>query len=225
VSRPPTPPSRSEVAPAELSDYDDIVGHYEPRRPDGAVIHDASTPLAYFERLVTSPTLAASLSRVGRALHARLGEPGAYTPADHEFIDEVLSFDLGYWGLLAYHTPYAVSEGVRLEAIEALRHGRDEDLTSDEAHQQRFIRKVIAGEVADDDWDAMERRLGSERGVIEYAAHILLLQLHIRMHQLLGIPAIGEAEFDDLLDELRAGARRLPAPEKGRVIPAPQGAA
>jgi hypothetical protein len=215
MSRPPEVRDRSELSPNEWGDYDYIIGQYSPLMPDGDVVHDAATPYPYYKALLAAPPAAAALSRVGRRLHDRFGAPGAYTPGEHELIDIVLSFELGYWGLLAFHVPGAVAEGVRVDAIAALRDGREGELTPDERQQVEFIRAVIAGEVTDEQWNAMEERFGDDRTVLEYSMHILLLQMHVRLHQVLGMPAISEEAFDELLTELKSGARALPAPEKG----------
>ena len=54
----------------------------------------------------------------------------------------MLPLDSGYYGLVAHHTPRAITKGVRIEAIEAVRDGREELLTDHEYQNVEFIRAV-----------------------------------------------------------------------------------
>jgi hypothetical protein len=205
MARTPTRPARDDVSADELRDYDSIADRFKD------VDLDATTTVeAEFDALLASPPLAAALSRFGKTLMKLGGRPGTWSFADHEFIDCVLSFELGYHGFLAFHGPQAVAEGVRPEALIALRRGAADALTEDERLCVRFVKAAAAGTLDDELWDAMRVRLGSERGVVEYTFFVLFLQLHIRLHQAFDIHQFSETQLDDLLGALAAGTYTLP---------------
>jgi hypothetical protein len=94
---------------------------------------------------------------------------------------------------------------VRLEAIEALWHGHEEDLTDDERFLTAYIRAVASGTVD----DAMFSRLadrGDVRTAVEYSAFIAFLVMTMRLWQALGVPDPSREEIDDLLAAYRAGS-------------------
>lgn len=163
-----------------------------------------------YKGLLRSPTLAAAHWEVGTAITKRHSRPGSYTAYEHEMIDEVVSFDAGHYGLLALHVPLAVAAGIRIEAIEALRDRRDSDLAKSELQLVEFIRQVVAGTVTDESWSAMVARLGGERAVVEYTAHILFLNQHVRFMQAVGHPGISQETLGDMLDGIKEGSWRMP---------------
>jgi hypothetical protein len=160
--------------------------------------------------LALSPMIALALNRTGIAVTKRHSRPGSYGPYEHEMIDEVLSFALGHWGLLRLHVPNAVASGVRIEAIEALRDGRDEDLDDYERQLAQFVRQVIGGTVTDESWAGMRDKLGSDKAVVEYTFHILLLNTHVRLLQAFDAPDVSREELDTMLEGLRNGSVPLP---------------
>ena len=62
---------------------------------------------------------------------------------------------------MGLHVPDAVAAGVRLEAIEAIRYGHEEDLTEDEQLLARYIRQLVSGTVDDETFAAMSARMGA----------------------------------------------------------------
>ena len=106
------------------------------------------------------------------------------------------------------HIPDALAVGVRIEAIEALRSGREEELTDDERELAAYIRDVVKGTVSDESYAAMERRFGT-RGAAEYTIFIGFLQMTIRLHQAFGVPELRDAEMDEMLRAFREGRREL----------------
>ena len=204
MSRVPIRPDRDAIPEAELGDYDYMSTRVGPSKT-GWRGHPAATSRAYLEAWMTTPPIAAAVSRIGGLLATARDQEGGCTPADHEFVDQALSFDLDSFGLLPWHTPRALADGVRAEAIQALRQGREQDLTDDELQLLRFIRQVISGTVTDDSWKEMTARFGRVRGVVEFVASILVVQLHLRMFQALGVPAISGDEFDEMLGDLLNG--------------------
>jgi hypothetical protein len=198
---PPRQPRRDEIDENDLAAYDAVVGRMRDMgRPNPEV--DAG----YYGRLLQSPQLASLLAQIGRTVRA-LGERGdSYSHADREFVDQVLSVDLGSNIVQQTHLNDALSTGVRLGAIEALREGRESDLTPDEARLTDFIRRVAGGRMDGETWDWMERRIG-ERGAVEYAVFILFLQLTMRLMETVGMPTMTDAEVSRLIDEFRTGKR------------------
>jgi hypothetical protein len=135
--------------------------------------------------------------------------PGSYSHADREFVDQVLSVDWKTNVVQATHVPDAVATGVRLEAIEALRSGHEEDLTEDERLLAQFIRQTVSGTVDDDTFRAMHKRLGP-RGIVDYAGFILWLQWIIRMMQMIQVDDPSEEDIDALVRGLRDGSVPVP---------------
>lgn len=213
MSRPPIKPKRGAVREDELAEFDWLVSTIKPLPPyfERLVSRFPSLTMnGYWEAQAVSPPIATQLRRMGQTIMRIGNREGTWSSTDHEFVDLVLTFELGTFGLMPNHALQAVAEGVRVEAIEALRHGREEDLTADEAFLLTFIRAVIAGQLTDVLWSRMEHRLGSPRGVYEYVYLILHLWLSMRMHQALGNSEISQSDFDDVLRDLREGTAELP---------------
>jgi hypothetical protein len=164
----------------------------------------------HFEAMNVSPPLGAAVSRLGREIMQLQGKPGTFTGADHEMIDMVLALDSGYYALLAGHTPAAIGFGIRIEAIEALRDGREERLNENERQQVEFIRAVRDGSMTDEIWFKMKERLGTQRGVVEFVYFVLLLQLHHKFCWAIGAPEMPREAFDKMLAEFKDGTRKPP---------------
>jgi hypothetical protein len=198
---PPRQPRREEIEEAELAAYETVI---ERARRMGAP--DPESDAGYYGRLMLSPLMGNQLSEMGRIVRAR-GERGdTYSHADREFVDQVLSVDFGTNVVQMLHVPDALATGVRIEAIEALRAGRDEDLSAEESQLADFIRRVVGGRMNREAWEAMEARIG-ERGALEYTIFILFLQLTMRMFQAVGMPDPPDSDIDALLTEFNDGAR------------------
>ena len=133
-------PSRGEVPASEHDDYDSVIERT-------SRIHGfEGIPARYFGALLNSPPLAAGIVNMGRLV--REGEVrGSYTDAERELVDMVYARDLGYNGHLPLHIPDAIACGVRLEAIEAILHGHEEDLTDEERDVAAYARAVANGTV------------------------------------------------------------------------------
>jgi hypothetical protein len=199
MPRPLKPPPRENVPEGDLADYDLVVSRQRRLWEDAPRNSDV-----YFGALLNSPTIAAALATLGRVM--REGQVrGTYSDADRELVDMVLSVDFEYRAILALHIPDAIAVGVRLEAIEALWHRREADLTDDERFLVAYIRGVATGAVEDRQFDALSERMG-ERGAVEYTAFIAFLIMTFRLWQALGVPDPSAAEIDELLDSYRAGA-------------------
>jgi hypothetical protein len=198
MRRPPPPPQRSDIPDDELDQFDLVVARQQnlwknaPRNSD-----------AYFGALLNSPTLGAAFATLGRTM--REGQVrGTYSDAERELVDMVLSVDFGYRAILALHIPDAIAVGVRLEAIEALWQGREEDLDSEERFRVGYIRAVADGTVDDERFTALADRMGL-RGAVEYSAFIAFLIMTMSLWQALGVPDPPPAEIDELLNSYRDG--------------------
>jgi hypothetical protein len=194
MSRPPAAPRRQDIPIYELEALDNLVGRFGGTMPEG-----------YFGVLANTPPLGWRLASAGRAMRQRGNYDGTYSHADREFVDQIMMQDLGTNAFRRLHTSDALSAGVRLEAIEAIRAGReDEVLTDDEKLLARFIRGVMARTLSDDTWAAMEQRIG-ERGAIEYAIFIAFLQLILTLYHAFGLPPDSDPDVQDVIDRFTAG--------------------
>lgn len=196
--RPPPPPQRGDIPEDELDQYDLVIARQQrlwenaPRNSD-----------AYFGALLNSPTIGAALATLGRVM--REGQVrGTYSDADRELVDMVLSVDFEYRAILALHIPDAIAVGVRLEAIEALWQGHEEELDPEERFRVDYIRAVAAGTVDDERFTQLADRMGL-RGAVEYSAFIAFLIMTMRLWQALGVPDPSPAEIDEMLSSYREG--------------------
>jgi hypothetical protein len=204
VTRPLQAPSREEISPEALGAYDAVVARLMRMAPDGRML------TGYFGALLHSPEFAAAISHWGTLIRGTCEQSDSYSHADREFVDIILTIDSGYGVWLVIHSPSAVAAGVRLEAIEALREGREDDLTDDERQLVDYVRKVVSHSMTDETFGAMVARIG-RRGTIEFTAFIANLYASLLMHQSFGVPAPSEQEVDQLLAGLRAGTVPLPS--------------
>jgi hypothetical protein len=209
-------PPRAGFSGAELEAYDAVLARMVPMRntvpglePEFDEEIGAPDIGEYWGALLHSPPLAEITIRMGRFVRTAADRGGSYSHADREFVDQVLAADWKTNVVQGHHVPDAVSTGVRIEAIEALRAGRDEDLTEDERLLATFTRATVAGEVDDELFARMRQRLGA-RGLIEYAAFILWLQWIIRMMQLVGCHDPDDAEVAALIEGIKDGSIVVP---------------
>jgi hypothetical protein len=200
-------PDRESIPADELDDYDRMVARAKDARADRA----AEGFPAYFGALLNSPPLAAGLMGVGRTVRQLGMKPGTYTHAQREWVDQVLSADWKTNVVQLTHIPDGLAVGVRLEAIDALREGREEDLDDEERLLADHIRRVAGGTVTDESYAEIEAHMGS-RAALEYTIFIGFLMMTIRLNQALGVPDPSEAEIDRMLDGFRDGPRALPDP-------------
>jgi hypothetical protein len=181
-----------------------------------AAIHQSPTAGPIYGALLHSPPLAAHLARMGTLVRTRGDDPESYSHADREWVDIVLSRLLDYYTVLPLHIPDALAVGVRLEAIEALWNGRDDELNDDEQLLTRYVRQVVSGEVTDASFDEMESRLGT-RGIVDYTVWINHLLLLLRTMQAFGVPSPSAGEITDLVVGLREGRRTVPIDFRSRI--------
>jgi hypothetical protein len=204
MTRPTQPIPRERLPPAEAKLYDQVLHHYRADDGDGL---DRLTP--YFRALLASPPFAVNRVQLSSLVRTAGERADTYSHHDREFADQVLAIEMGTNVVATQHVPDALGAGVRLEAIEALYAGRDEDLTESERLLQSFIRQVINGTLEDHIYDAMEQRLGP-RGLVEYIYFVTVLWMTMRQFQAFGLPDPPNDEILAILAEFRAGTRETP---------------
>jgi hypothetical protein len=199
-------PKRSEFTdPADLDYYDRIIArHRQIMEIPDTVPDDEIRVGQHYGSLMINPEWAWHLHQLGGLARKAGSEPGTYSHADREWVDQVLGWDVRANHVFPLHIDDAISVGVRLEAIEALRSGHEENLTEDEALLTRYIRQVLAGTVDDETWDKILDRLG-RKGIAEYTTFILLFNLILRSFQAFGVPAPSDEEIDRHIQALREG--------------------
>jgi hypothetical protein len=199
MPRPPAAPSREDFPIHELEELDNLLGRFRGEMPEG-----------YFGVLANTPPLGWRLASAGRAMRQRGNHEGSYSHRDREFVDQIMMQELGTNAFRQMHTNDALSAGVRVEAIEAIRSGNEEAvLTDEEKLLARFIRGVMHRTLDDATWDAMEERIGT-RGAIEYAIFIAFLQLILTLYHAFGLPPDSEDEIEDVIRRFKAG-EQLPS--------------
>jgi hypothetical protein len=221
----PRIPTRAEIPVEELLAWDEFQVRFEKVRTDKYALEYRHRIAGGFFGLMCSPRLAAQLTHGGKPAMAQQGKPGSFTAADHEFIDLVLSFDSGHWGLLANHVPFAVASGIPTSTVRALRDKRESELSEADRQVVAFIRATRDGTITNEMWAAMVKRIGSERGVVELMYFTLHLLMHVRLIQAFDEVQILPHELEDLLQKLERGEYPLPAvshagPPETKPIPA-----
>jgi hypothetical protein len=159
--------------------------------------------------LMHSPPFANALSHLGKLVRTRGEFEGSYSHRDREFVNIVLGYDFPYPLEIGTHLGAALDAGVRMEAVDALREGREENLNDDERQLATYIRQVVSGTVTDESYAEMEKRLGV-RGAVEYTVFVAFLNLVMRLFQAFDISGPTQADVDELIQGFRDGTRELP---------------
>jgi hypothetical protein len=209
MPRPPAQPKRSEVAPDELELFDRAVARYLAGYLPGAKPED-DTPLpAALAAELHSPAYAVAIGMMGSASRTAGERPGGMAHIDREWVDQVLSYEYGYFTMLETHTPDAIATGVRVEAIEALRDGREADLTGRERLLASFIRDVAHRRLTDETWNEVEAELGT-RATVELTIFACYFQFLVHLFIAFGGPQTGSEAIDALIEDIKSGRRNLP---------------
>jgi hypothetical protein len=208
MARPPVQPTRDEIPDQERDAYDAVIARMRKMAGLPEAPPEEHMPVGtYFGALLNSPLMTQIVAQMGTFVRTAGNRPNTYSHADREFVDQVLSVDFKTNVVQGVHIADAVGVGVRLEAIEALRYGHEEDLNDDEQLLARWIRQVVNGQVDNDTYNAIEERLGT-RGLVEYTGFILWLHWTMRMMQVLGTEDPSDEEVDKIVAELRGGSDR-----------------
>ncbi len=201
----PGMPERVDVPEDERDAFDRVVER------TGRIHGFDGNPARYFKAILNAPSLAEGIVRLGTLV--REGQRrGSYTDAERELVDVVYGEDLDYRGHYTVHIPDAFAVGVRPEAIEALRTGREEGLTDEERQLVDHARRVAAGKVTDASYAPIRDRFG-ERGAIELTTFCAFLLMTLRLWQALGVPDLEPDEVDALIRGLRDGTIPIPSAE------------
>jgi alkylhydroperoxidase family enzyme len=222
---PPPQPDRSVLRPEEVEPYDRLVARQTAYGYADFVkkfLHEevleafpGTRVQPYFGALLNSPLIADLISELGVVMRTRGEYPDSHSQADREWVDMVLCQELGCNWVIYVHAPDAIAVGVRPEAIQALRRGRDDLLTDDEREKAEYIRAVIHGRVTKVQYESLEAEIGP-RGAVELTAFIGFLIMTIRLNQAYGVKDVGDEALDEWIQELVEGKIELPDP-KSRV--------
>jgi hypothetical protein len=142
---------------------------------------------------------------------------GTFSHADREWVDMVLTPYLKTNVIMRGHLPDAVGAGVRIEAIEAVWYGRDEELTETERLLATYIRQVVDGTVERDTFDAVEQHMGT-RGAAEYTIFITVLWQTMRQMQAFGQAEMTDDEVEQMIRDFKSGARQAPEDWRYRAV-------
>lgn len=201
MPRPPMSPARNSFPSDEREAYDYVVRRF--------VTGDRSVeevdPGHFWGALLHSPPFAANRQALSSLVRTAGEKEGSFSHHDRELADQVLAHELRTNVVQRTHVPDAMAVGVRIEAIEALRAGRDDDLTAEERLVATYCRQVVSGRVTDETYDAMEERLGT-RGLVEYTMFITMLQATMRTMQAFACPEPTDAEIDAIIQGYRTGS-------------------
>jgi hypothetical protein len=210
MARLPQPPRSAFSDPDDLAGYDAVTerqaglfGNVFDPELGGPDVGD------YWGALLNSPRMTAIAGDMGNFVRTAGERPGGYAHWERELVDQVLSADWKTNVVQGLHIGDAVSTGVRLEAIEAIRYGHEEDLTEDERLLVKYIRAVVSGTVDDQLFAAMQERLGA-RGLVEYTGFIMWLSWIMRMMQVMRTPDPPDAEIDAIIVGLKDGSLAIP---------------
>ena len=168
--RPPKQPQRADVEPEDRVYWDRAV-----RRRTGDPVPETYDLGAYFGALMTSPPLCAIASEMGTFFRNAGNRPHTYSHMQRELIDQVFAADWKTNVVAHFHIQDAVSTGMSIKTIRAIREGHEENLSPEDALLVKYIRQVISGTVDDETYAKVEAVMGSERGIVEYTGFILWL--------------------------------------------------
>jgi hypothetical protein len=219
VSWTPGLPDREDVREDERAAYDrvvaqqtaygyvDFVKRFHHKGVLDAFPGDRVQP--YFAAMLNSPLISAGMSDLGVIYRTRGEFADGMTHADREWVDMVLCEELGNNWVLYVHAPDAAAVGVRPEAILALVDGRTDELTQEEREKELFIRAVINGTVAGDQYRSMEKLIGV-RATVELTCFTGHLIKTIRLMQAFGIPDVSREDLREWLQAIVDGNVELP---------------
>jgi hypothetical protein len=201
---------RDLIAWDDRGDYEHLLRRIEELRKGKDVVDGEPAGVPLYNAFAASPRNGACLSRFEIALSDRDGKPNTIGAYERELTAAIYDLDSGYYGFLALHTPFAIAAGIRVEALEALRDHQDDKLTKIEMAHVRFIRAVRDGKMTDAIWDDMKRRLGSERGVVEYTYLVVLRNAFHQFSWSVGAPEMPRDDYKKMLADFKSGNRAAP---------------
>jgi hypothetical protein len=199
------PPRSAFSDPQQLDYYDRMCARHLAMREQTYTPGDDVQIGQHYGPMMINPEWAWHMHQLGSLARKAGNDPGTYSHADREWVDQVIGYDAKANHVFPTHIDDAISVGVRLEAIVALREGREDELTEDEQLLTRYIREVASGTVDQETWDRMFKRLG-HKGLAEYTAFIMLFVMILRMFQAFDLPAPSDEEIARHIQALKDGA-------------------
>ncbi|MCK5890281.1 hypothetical protein [Aeromicrobium sp.] len=204
---------RSTVPQDELAAYDRALALVQKYSHENSVAR--SRPLVggepyalpYRVAWTNAPGIYSAFLDAAWTTSRRAGKPGWYRPSDHEWVDLVLGFDAGYLALHAGHTPNAISAGITIDAMRAVRDGQEDRLSEDDRLVVDFVRAARDGQMNDDLWQRMISRLGSLEGTIALAYQVAILVAIQIMMSSFGVPAMRPEEWEAQVQAYESGER------------------
>lgn len=201
MPRPPKQPMKCDFTdPADIAAWQESV-----RRRTGDPVPDEFDLGQLFGSLAVSPQACAIANQMGMFVRDAGERENTYTHAQRELVDQVLARDWNMNHVQVMHIKDAISAGVRMEAIKALRYHHEEDLDEEERLLVNFIRRVVTRSVDNETWNAVEQLMGP-RGVVEYTVFVLWLQWLFGWIKAINQPEPSDAEIDKLIADLDTGA-------------------
>ena len=202
-------PDRSAI-PGELrGDYEHLLRRIEEFKKGTVIVDGEPYGVPVYSAMTVSARNGAHLSRYEIILSELQGRPGTFTAYEQEMTNAALCLDSGYYAFLGGHTASAVAAGVRVEALVALRDHRDDGLNKDELEHVTFIRAVRDGSMSDALWERMKKRIGTERGVVEYTWVVVVRNALHQFSWAVGAPELPRDEFDKMLIAAKPSAERM----------------
>lgn len=222
----PLMPSREEVRPDERAAYDRLIhqqtayGYTEFVKrfmhPEMLRAFPGTQIQPYFQALLNSPLIAGGMSDLGVVYRTRGEYADGMSHGDREWIDMVMSEELGCNWVLYVHAPDAVANGVRVEAILAILTGAEHELTDEEKRKADFIRAVARGSMTAPLYKSVEAMLGGKRACVEFTAFAGHLLKTLRLNQAFGVEDVSREQLIEFVEAIAAGKVALPDP-KARV--------
>jgi hypothetical protein len=204
VVRPPTLPDRESFSGEDREVYDALVARLTESYGSGTARFDVNV---FWRALLNSPPLATAVCNLAFTMVDSGKRDDGFSDHDREYINMVLSFDVGHYELVIHHLTADVGAGfagagIRPEAVEALWQGRDDDLLPTERQLVDYIRAVVSGTVTDELFGAIVDRFGI-RGATEYTIAIAYLAMAMTLMRAFNAPA-KRKELEDAIDRYRA---------------------
>jgi hypothetical protein len=200
------PPRDAITDPEQLDYYDRMCARHLAMREKPYTPGEPVEIGQHYGPMMIHPEWAWHMHQLGSLARKAGNSPGTYSHADREWVDQVICWDVKANHVFPTHIDDAISVGVRLDAIVALREGREDDLTEDEQLLTAYIRQAVSGTVEQETWDRMFARLG-HKGLVEYTAFIMLFNMILRMFQAFDVPAPSDEAIAQHIRELQDGAR------------------
>jgi hypothetical protein len=205
MPRPIPQPHRKDLDEADREIFDYAISRqYPDAKPE-----DDKRIDRYHGTLLNSPPYSRLLELGGQTVRTATG----YSQADRVLVDHVLSKELGTNSFVIGFIAEGLLYGTRLEAMKAIRDGRDDDLTEDERFLVSYLRASVHGQVTEELWDQLVERNGP-RGAIEYTCFANYLMMTIRNIQAIVGPSMErtDEEVERAFAEYASGVRKPPPP-------------